>query len=944
MKRSRPSTRGPGGGRERRGARAARGSGARSRAGPPPRAGSRRTRRLPVGLLQKRRLARRKRELHVAAGSAAHDVCKRGAEAVRGGDQARPRPHRPQPAGAATAGRPAHRRRSWRYASRRPQMETSARMMVDRQADDSGASAVRRRLRLLSVVAPVYNEAETAVAFYVRVVKALSEVNFELILVDDGSTDGSAEILARLAGADRRVRVISLSRNFGHQAALTAGLDHASGDAVVMLDADLQDPPELIRTMLERWREGVDVVYAVRTERAGESRAKLVDGALVLPIFRAARRRSTWQHNAGDFRLFDRRAARRAQLDAGAQPLPARHERLDRVHADRGALRARSALRRRDEVHASERCSASRFDAISSFSHVPLQLATGLGFVVSLIAFLGIPVAIGLKIAGQFVPGITTVLLAVLLLGGIQLITVGLIGEYLGRVYDEVKGGPSTSSRTAQRTARCGEPTMSASDRPGGDAAQRAAQRVAVIGAGMTGLAAALPAGASGAPPWTSTSAGPGLGGQVATVDVGGARAGGALLPPPVHERPRTSPPSTTSSASADEHRVAPVERRRCSQTGESYPFVSPLDLLRFRPLSLRGRCGSGLGVLRLMRAQGLRARFEDETARDVDRARRWARGLDRRSGARCCAASSEDRADDISMAWLWARITVRRRLGGRESRQELLGYPRGSWQPLLERLRAEIERRGGRVLIDRPAVRTGRGRRRAIEVRSGEPDSWRLGHDPRAFAPRGRAGALRHRRRDGAERRLPRPPRRESAAEASAPTTCSGSRASSTTRRSACSSSSTGRSPPSTGPTSPSRRSRSSGSSSRPNLVDPRALRRPAPRSTSPTTSSRDPLLELEPEELLDAYEPGLRSINPAFSRDWIREPACLPRAGRAARGHGRATATASRRWQTGVAGPAPRQHDADLSRGSRHELQRRARRASRVCRPRPREPGARA
>jgi polyisoprenyl-phosphate glycosyltransferase len=302
------------------------------------------------------------------------------------------------------------------------------------------AGRAPRRLRFLSVVAPVCDEAETLPEFYSRVSSALDGIEFELILVDDGSTDATPAILRDLAGEDHRVKVLFLSRNFGHQAALTAGLDHASGDAVAMLDADLQDPPEVIPAMLERWREGVDVVYAVRTERAGESRAKLATSRWFYRIFgRLAQ--IQLEHNAGDFRLFDRQA-----LEA-LNSMRERNRFLRGMSVWIGFTQTAVAYER-DARYAGETKYTPRkmirfsLDAISSFSHLPLQIATGLGFVVSLIAFLGIPVAIGLKIAGQFVPGVTTVLLAVLLLGGIQLITVGLIGEYLGRVYDEVKRRP----------------------------------------------------------------------------------------------------------------------------------------------------------------------------------------------------------------------------------------------------------------------------------------------------------------------------------------------------------------------------------------------------------------------------------------------------------------------------------------------------------------------
>src|SRR3984893_15907485 len=164
-----------------------------------------------------------------------------------------------------------------------------------------------RSLGLLSVVAPVYNEEATIGEFYARVCAALEGVPFELVLVDDGSTDGSAVELDRLAAGDPRVRVVCLSRNFGHQTALTAGLDHARGDAVVMLDADLQDPPELILKMLDHWRAGCDVVYAVRERREGESRFKLTTAAWFYRLFDKLAQVEL-QHNSGDFPLLDRRA------------------------------------------------------------------------------------------------------------------------------------------------------------------------------------------------------------------------------------------------------------------------------------------------------------------------------------------------------------------------------------------------------------------------------------------------------------------------------------------------------------------------------------------------------------------------------------------------------------------------------------------------------------
>jgi len=297
-----------------------------------------------------------------------------------------------------------------------------------------------RELGKLSVVVPVYNEREVLGELHRRLEDALSGIDWELVLVDDGSDDGSAEVLEALAGADSRARVISLSRNFGHQAAITAGLDHARGDVIVMLDADLQDPPELIPTMLDHWRRGSDVVYAVRTERSGETRTKLVTARWFYRLFSRLAQIDLTQ-NAGDFRLLDRRA------------LEALNSMRERSRFLRGmtvwvgftqtAVPYERAARAAGQTkYTPRRMFRFSLDAISSFSHVPLQVATALGFAVSAVAFLGIPVAIGLKLSGQYVSGITTVLLAVLLLGGIQLITVGIIGEYLGRVYDEVKRRP----------------------------------------------------------------------------------------------------------------------------------------------------------------------------------------------------------------------------------------------------------------------------------------------------------------------------------------------------------------------------------------------------------------------------------------------------------------------------------------------------------------------
>lgn len=293
---------------------------------------------------------------------------------------------------------------------------------------------------LLSVVAPVYNEEETVGEFYRRVVAVLDGLPFELLLVNDGSTDASAERLAELAASDLRVGVINLSRNFGHQSAITAGLDAAAGDVVIMLDADLQDPPELIPEMIERWRAGADVVYAVRTERPGETRLKLATANWFYRLF-ARTSGMGLENNSGDFRLLDRRP-----LDA-LLALRERSRFLRGLSVWVGFQQASVEYQRDRRYAGTTKFSLGKmvrfaFDAITSFSHAPLQAATVFGFLISAAAFLAIPVAIGFKVFDAWVPGVTTVLISVLLLGGIQLITIGVIGEYLGRVYDEVKGRP----------------------------------------------------------------------------------------------------------------------------------------------------------------------------------------------------------------------------------------------------------------------------------------------------------------------------------------------------------------------------------------------------------------------------------------------------------------------------------------------------------------------
>jgi polyisoprenyl-phosphate glycosyltransferase len=293
---------------------------------------------------------------------------------------------------------------------------------------------------LVSVCAPMLDEQATARVFYERICSALADVPFELVIVDDGSTDATRDVLAELAEQDDRVKVVALSRNFGHQTAITAAMDHAEGDVVVMIDADLQDPPELIVEMLEKWSEGCDVVYGARRERVGETRFKLATARAFYRLMSHIADIEV-QYDSGDFRLLDRRA-----VDA-LLSMRERNRYLRGMTVWVGFTQS-AVPYDRDARYAGETKYTLRkmirfsLDAIASFSHAPLQAATLIGFLFAVTAFVCIPIAIVLRIAGDFIPGFATAIIVVLLLGGIQLMAIGVIGEYVGRIYDEVKRRP----------------------------------------------------------------------------------------------------------------------------------------------------------------------------------------------------------------------------------------------------------------------------------------------------------------------------------------------------------------------------------------------------------------------------------------------------------------------------------------------------------------------
>jgi glycosyltransferase involved in cell wall biosynthesis len=294
-----------------------------------------------------------------------------------------------------------------------------------------------------SIVVPVYNEAEVLQALYNRLTPVMAGLgeSYEIIFVNDGSTDESPLLLQDLQGTDKHLKVLSLSRNFGHQIAITAGLDHSSGQAVVVMDADLQDPPEVIPRLVDQWRKGYDLVSAVREKRRGEGLFKRATAAL---FYRLLQHLTATEIalDAGDFRLMSRKAV---------ETLKGIRERSRFLRGLSGwiGFRQTSVSFVRDVRQAGEtkyplkKMVRFALNGIMSFSSVPLQLASYLGFLVSAVSFFYMVYAIGLKLfTDRVVLGWASVMVAVLFLGGVQLVSLGIIGEYIGRIYDEVKQRP----------------------------------------------------------------------------------------------------------------------------------------------------------------------------------------------------------------------------------------------------------------------------------------------------------------------------------------------------------------------------------------------------------------------------------------------------------------------------------------------------------------------
>jgi dolichol-phosphate mannosyltransferase len=294
-----------------------------------------------------------------------------------------------------------------------------------------------------SVVVPIYNEIETLLELYRRVTEIMQSVKepWEFVMVDDGSTDGSVEMIRDMGERDPRIRPVIFARNFGQQAAVKAGLDYTRGDAVIVLDADLQDPPKVILELIEQWKKGYEVVYARRTSREGETFFKKASAAFFYRFINQVTDIKL-PMDTGFFRLLDRKV-----VDVLIQ-MP-EHHRFFRGLSIWVGFRQIAVPYKRAARYAGEtsyplsKMVKLAVTAITSFSFWPLQVAMYVGFISSGISIIAIPLVVIMRLIGnQAFFGQATTLIAVLFLGGVQLISLGILGEYIGRLYDDVRGRP----------------------------------------------------------------------------------------------------------------------------------------------------------------------------------------------------------------------------------------------------------------------------------------------------------------------------------------------------------------------------------------------------------------------------------------------------------------------------------------------------------------------
>lgn len=295
----------------------------------------------------------------------------------------------------------------------------------------------------LSIVVPVYNEEKVLPLLHERLVNTIADItnDYEIIFVNDGSKDNSLQVIKALATQFLQVKYIDFSKNFGHQIAVFAGLENAKGNAIVIIDADLQDPPELIRNLYEKLNEGYDVVYAQREQRNGESWHKLLTAKL---FYRFINRLSDvpMPLDTGDYRIITKK------INAIIVSMPEHNKFLRGQIAWTGFKQTAVSYKREERFAGATNYSYSKmfsfaFDGITAFSNLPLRLATYLGFVVSLLSFIVILYTLYQKyINHDVVPGWSSMMVSVLFIGGVQLICLGIIGEYLGRIMDNVKNRP----------------------------------------------------------------------------------------------------------------------------------------------------------------------------------------------------------------------------------------------------------------------------------------------------------------------------------------------------------------------------------------------------------------------------------------------------------------------------------------------------------------------
>lgn len=296
---------------------------------------------------------------------------------------------------------------------------------------------------VFTIVSPIYNEIGNIEVLYKRIAEVMEQTgeSWELVLVDDGSRDASANKMRELAAADARVRPVIFARNFGQQAAVKAGLDYSRGDAVVVIDADLQDPPEVILELIERWREGYEVIYAQRTSRKGESFLKRLSAKIFYRTINSITD-IDMPLDTGFFRLLDRRV-----VDV-LNEMPERHRFFRGLSVWVGFKQIAVPYERHARVAGETNYTLKKMinlavTAITGFSFFPLQLAMYMGFISAGISVIAIPIVVIMRlIGGQFFEGQTTTLIFVLFFGGVQLISLGILGEYIGRLYDEVRGRP----------------------------------------------------------------------------------------------------------------------------------------------------------------------------------------------------------------------------------------------------------------------------------------------------------------------------------------------------------------------------------------------------------------------------------------------------------------------------------------------------------------------